>query len=147
MANGKLLGTDKDVEALARRARKAGWTVDIDGGTHIRWQCPDGGEFRCALTGNRHTRLRVERNLSQLDPDNFAEGGRDEIEHVTADFRVEAAAAAEEMRSCAELLEIAAEVEDPNEAASIVQTARNVLRSTEDALWQMVRDAQQAHDD
>jgi hypothetical protein len=68
---GKLLGTDKDVEDLARRARKAGWTVSIDGKNHIRWDAPEGGSFRSALTGSSGTRLQVERNLARYDPAHF----------------------------------------------------------------------------
>jgi hypothetical protein len=37
---GTLLGTDKDVEDLARRARKAGWRVSIDGGNHRDFAAP-----------------------------------------------------------------------------------------------------------
>ncbi|MER5754419.1 hypothetical protein [Streptomyces sp. NPDC002088] len=34
------LGADKETEALAKKARKAGWTVEVTGGNHIRWTPP-----------------------------------------------------------------------------------------------------------
>lgn len=61
MASTGALGTDKDVEALARRARRSSWDVSVDGSTHLRCQAPSGAVFRRALTGGRTTRLRVER--------------------------------------------------------------------------------------
>lgn len=68
-----LLGTDKDVEDLARRARRAGWTVTVDGRTHLRWQSPGAAEFRSPLTGGRGHRQRVERRLAAVDPAAFSE--------------------------------------------------------------------------
>lgn len=31
------LGTHKDIEKLARKARRQGWTVEVTKGNHIRW--------------------------------------------------------------------------------------------------------------
>jgi predicted RNA binding protein YcfA (HicA-like mRNA interferase family) len=36
------LGADKEIEKIARDARKEGWDVTITGGNHIRWRSPDG---------------------------------------------------------------------------------------------------------
>lgn len=46
------LGTHKDVEKVARRARKQGWTVEVaKGSTHIVWTSPDGEtQVRTSLT-------------------------------------------------------------------------------------------------
>ncbi|MHB1928784.1 MAG: hypothetical protein ACYDEN_04520 [Acidimicrobiales bacterium] len=59
------LGTDKDVEALARAARKSGWRVGVDGANHLRWQGPDGQELRSPLTGGPSVPLRVRRKLAR----------------------------------------------------------------------------------
>lgn len=61
---GRALGTDKDVEALARKARKAGFTVEITRGNHIRWTAPDGTSRVTALTGGRATRRKVAKWLT-----------------------------------------------------------------------------------
>lgn len=37
-------GTDKDVEKVIRKARKAGWDIQITGGNHIKFQPPKGGQ-------------------------------------------------------------------------------------------------------
>jgi hypothetical protein len=34
------LGADKETEALAKKARKAGWTVEVTGGNHVKWTPP-----------------------------------------------------------------------------------------------------------
>lgn len=36
------LGADKEIEKAAKAARKAGWTVSVTGGNHIKWEDPDG---------------------------------------------------------------------------------------------------------
>lgn len=35
------LGTDKDIEKLARQARKQGWAVELTRNNHVRWVSPD----------------------------------------------------------------------------------------------------------
>lgn len=37
------LGTHKDLEKLARRARKLGWDVRVTNSNHIRWTPPGEG--------------------------------------------------------------------------------------------------------
>lgn len=46
------LGADKEIEKLAKKARKDGWDVSVTGGNHIRWTDP-GGSVVCVsgLTG------------------------------------------------------------------------------------------------
>jgi hypothetical protein len=48
----KRLGADKEIEKVAKAARKAKWDVSITGGNHIRWNNPQG-ETVCisGLTG------------------------------------------------------------------------------------------------
>lgn len=36
------LGADKEIEKLAKKARKDGWEVTVTGGNHIKWVDPDG---------------------------------------------------------------------------------------------------------
>lgn len=133
MPSGRL-GTDKDVEALARAARKNGWVVSIDGGTHIRWQSPTTGEFRSPLTGGPSSALRVRRSLAALDPERFGTV-QEPIATVAprSDIRIEVAAAIEELRETTDLLLICAEHHDPVEAARLVRHSRQVLRLSEDA--------------
>lgn len=147
---GDALGTDKDVEKLARRARQAGWTVEIDGGTHIRWRAPGGSTmFSSPLTGGRAVRLRVERHLASADPARFADlapavaarAAGDDLASpaVRARFHDESAAAAAELRAAAELVEELASSLDPQGAADAVQQARAVLRTLEGELRRIVR--------
>lgn len=37
---GRHLGTDKDIEKLARKARQQGWEVHITGKNHLKWIPP-----------------------------------------------------------------------------------------------------------
>lgn len=37
-------GTDKDVEKVIRKARKAGWEIELTGGNHIKFTSPRGGK-------------------------------------------------------------------------------------------------------
>jgi hypothetical protein len=34
------LGTNKETEALAKTAKKQGWTVEVTGGNHLKWTPP-----------------------------------------------------------------------------------------------------------
>lgn len=38
------LGTHKDIEKLARKARKQGWTVEVTKNNHLRFTPPNGGK-------------------------------------------------------------------------------------------------------
>lgn len=40
---GRSLGTNKEIEKLARKARKQGWTVEITKKNHLKFTPPDGG--------------------------------------------------------------------------------------------------------
>jgi hypothetical protein len=39
---GNRLGANKDIEKLARRAKKQGWEVEVTGGNHLRFISPEG---------------------------------------------------------------------------------------------------------
>lgn len=63
-----------------RRARRAGWAVDVaPGSSHIRWTAPSGGQVRSAHTpqGRRST-IELRLRLSRLDPAAFGRGLGDE---------------------------------------------------------------------
>jgi hypothetical protein len=47
---GKSLGANKEIEKLARKARKQGWTVEVTGGNHLKFQPPNGGPIFGGLT-------------------------------------------------------------------------------------------------
>ena len=47
---GKTLGANKDIEKLARVARKQGWTVEVTGGNHLKFTPPNGGPIFGGLT-------------------------------------------------------------------------------------------------
>jgi hypothetical protein len=143
-----LLGTDKDVEALARRARRAGWVVDTDGRTHLRWRSPRGQEFRSPLTGGRGVRLRVERELAARDPGAFGELAP-AVARRAADSDVsqppavlapsELAFAAAELAALAELLGELGDgrshtADDLVSAADAVRIGRDLLRDAEGQL-------------
>lgn len=146
-------GTDKDVEELARRARKAGWTVQVDGGNHLRWSSPFGQEFRSALTGGRGQRKRVEHRLAAMDPASFADlapavarratnlHNPDSVE-VTATLELNACAA--ELDAVLELIDELASSEPRTinqliSAADCIRDGRAVLRDAEDLLRDIVR--------
>lgn len=38
------LGANKDIEKLARKAKKQGWTVEVTGSNHLRFITPDGSK-------------------------------------------------------------------------------------------------------
>lgn len=53
------LGANKDVEKLARKARKGGIEVTITRGNHLRWSDPKTGEFlTSALTSGDMRRIK-----------------------------------------------------------------------------------------
>lgn len=133
------LGTDKDVEALARRARKHGWTVEVTGGTHLRWTAPDGAWFTSPLTpGGRLAPLRIRRNLARLDPAGFGQHDA-ETEPDDVDLDDEVAFAVAELASASELIQLAGELGDADEAARVVRDAREALRTVEDRIWSAKR--------
>lgn len=39
----KSLGANKEIEKLARKARKQGWEVKVTGGNHLKFTPPNGG--------------------------------------------------------------------------------------------------------
>lgn len=49
---GQHLGTHKDVEKLARKARKAGWRVEVTSSNHLRWTPPEGDFIISGLTAS-----------------------------------------------------------------------------------------------
>lgn len=133
--SNKGLGTDKDLEALARRARKYGWAVEVTGGTHLRWTAPSGSWFTTALTpGGGSGPMRVRRNLARLDPSGF---GRHEPaeEPARVDLGDEACFALAELAQAAELIALAADAGDVDAAASVIRDVRNALRLVEERVW------------
>lgn len=64
--SNKGLGINKDLEALARKARKAGWTVEVNGRNHVRWTTPDGQSFTTGLTMNRRSATVARRRIQRL---------------------------------------------------------------------------------
>lgn len=65
--SNKGIGTDKDLEKLARRARRAGWTVEVTGRNHVRWTAPDGRQsFTTGLTMNRRSTTVARRRIERL---------------------------------------------------------------------------------
>jgi hypothetical protein len=138
------LGTDKDVEALARAARKAGWRVGIDGANHLRWQGPDGREFRSPLTGGPSVPLRVRRKLASLDPATFGSSLQPAEPRPAPDVAAEVEAATSELEDLIDLLRALARDADAETAADLIRDARAVLRACEDALRLGVRSSRAA---
>lgn len=62
MASG--LGANKDIEKLARKARKQGWTVEITRGNHLRFIPPGGGQ--AVVGGLTSCQTGVKKFSSQL---------------------------------------------------------------------------------
>lgn len=44
------LGANKDIEKLARKARKQGWTVEVTRGNHLKFTPPNGRPIFGGLT-------------------------------------------------------------------------------------------------
>ncbi len=61
-----LLGTNKDIEKLARRARKRGWVVEVTARNHIRWTSPEGVTYTSGLTMSRGGVSATLRNLRKI---------------------------------------------------------------------------------
>lgn len=57
------LGTDKDLEKLARQARRQGWTVETTGSNHLRWTSPSG---RVIITGLTMSKTSVRHAITKL---------------------------------------------------------------------------------
>lgn len=59
------LGTHKDLEKLARNARRAGWSVELTKGNHVRWTPPEGdfiiGGLTSSSRGVQNLRARLRR--------------------------------------------------------------------------------------
>jgi hypothetical protein len=51
---------DKDMEKVAKRAQKAGWTITISGGNHLKWLSPDG---KTMLVSSRTGSYRAWKNF------------------------------------------------------------------------------------
>jgi hypothetical protein len=47
---GKSLGANKEIEKLARVARKQGWEVTVTGGNHLKFTPPEGRPIFGGLT-------------------------------------------------------------------------------------------------
>jgi len=59
------LGTDPDLEKLARKCRSAGWEVAVRRSNHIEWVKPDGDKFRTGLTMNQRSVRNAARRLQR----------------------------------------------------------------------------------
>lgn len=66
------LGINKDLEPLVRRVRKLGGSVEITGGTHVRWVMPSGEVIMTGLTMRdttaRNCQRRIEAALDGVVP-------------------------------------------------------------------------------
>lgn len=47
---GRSLGANKEIEKIARTARKQGWTVEVTGGNHLKFTSPSGARVYGGLT-------------------------------------------------------------------------------------------------
>lgn len=139
----RMLGSTSDIEALARKAKRAGWTVQVvPGSNHLRWRSPDGEELRSALTpqGSRSTtalRLR----LAKADPATFGLGGRlpeSPAGEVTAagEVPVTLGAAADACEGLAAVIreDYTEAVADPDALAELLRDVREALRAAENDL-------------
>jgi 2-keto-3-deoxy-galactonokinase len=63
---GGRLGADKEIEKLAKKARKENWEVTVTGGNHIRWTDPNG-KVVCisGLTGANPGWVKAKNQLKQ----------------------------------------------------------------------------------
>ena len=57
------LGINKDLEPLVRRVRKLGGSVEITGGTHVRWTMPSGQVIMTGLTMRDTTARGCQRRI------------------------------------------------------------------------------------
>lgn len=58
------LGTDKDIEKIAKAARRQGWQVDITRGNHLRFRSPDGLQTIIgSLSGNVTSNKKLKSQL------------------------------------------------------------------------------------
>jgi hypothetical protein len=134
------LGTDPDVEKLARETRRAGWLVEVDSGsTHIRWESPTGDLFFSPLTGARSTVLRVRSKLRRLDPAAFGKMPVLEQETMVISFDDLVGQATDELNGAIQLLSACAQDGDPQEAAEGVRLVRQYLDDLERQLRQRAR--------
>lgn len=61
--NRRALGTDPELENLARKIRRAGGSVEITSRTHVVWTLPDGTVLRSGLTMNKRSVRNLVRDL------------------------------------------------------------------------------------
>jgi predicted RNA binding protein YcfA (HicA-like mRNA interferase family) len=63
MARGSF-GMNKDLEPVARQCLKAGWTVEVTKGNHVRWASPDGSFTTVtSLTGSGNGAHRAKQKI------------------------------------------------------------------------------------
>lgn len=59
-------GADKDTQQLARRAKKAGWTVELTRNNHIRFVPPHGQIIIAPLTGSGRSQINLRRQVEKV---------------------------------------------------------------------------------
>lgn len=60
MSGSKRLGAHKDIEKLARLARKAHISVEVKrGSSHLRWTAQNGDTYDCGLTASDPRRIKA----------------------------------------------------------------------------------------
>jgi hypothetical protein len=60
------LGADKEIEKVAKAARKQKWKVEITGGNHIKWITPDGKVASVSgLTGSTPGWIKAKNQLKK----------------------------------------------------------------------------------
>ncbi len=60
------LGINKDLEPMARLARRQGWDVAITARNHVRWTSPDGHVLYSGLTMSSTTARTFQRKLAKV---------------------------------------------------------------------------------
>lgn len=130
------LGTDPDVEKLAREARRAGWTVEVSGSNHLHWEAPDGHFFTTPLTGSSRTVLRVRSRLRQLDPAAFGKMPLVSQPSLIIPLDDLVGSASQELEMLTQLLAVRSREGDPIGAAEVVRAARRYLDEVERQLRQ-----------
>lgn len=53
----------KDLRKLVKKAKKLGWTVEVTGGTHLKWIPPWDADF--VMTGSTPSDYRAWKNICQ----------------------------------------------------------------------------------